>query len=105
MSLELRSCLTFQEGQVFDTSKVLSDTNITTITKITATPTVKTITPTQLSAADTNLNMWTCQFNMGTDQKWEVQWSTFDSCAFRLKNKDTHMCIDAPGKTSDGKAF
>ncbi|KAL5253738.1 hypothetical protein ACHWQZ_G013495 [Mnemiopsis leidyi] len=48
---------------------------------------------------DTNLNMWTCQFNMGTDQKWEVQWSTFDSCAFRLKNKDTHMCIDAPGQS------
>jgi len=46
---------------------------------------------------DTNLNMWTCQYNMGTDQKWEVEWSKFDDCAFRLKNKDTHMCIDAPG--------
>ena len=50
-----------------------------------------------LTSANTNLNMWTCQYNMGTDQKWEVEWSKFDDCAFRLKNKDTHMCIDAPG--------
>lgn len=47
--------------------------------------------------ANTNLNMWTCQFNMGTDQRWEVEWSKFDDCAFRLHNRDTHMCMDAPG--------
>merc|ERR1719318_2316601 len=46
---------------------------------------------------NTNLNMWTCQFDMNTDQKWEVQWSSFDDCAFRLKNMDTYQCIDAPG--------
>lgn len=45
----------------------------------------------------TDLVMWNCQRNMKTDQKWEMEWSSFDTCAFRIKNKASGHCVD-PGK-------
>ena len=44
-----------------------------------------------------NYNMWTCQHNSHTDQTFHVEWHPRDSCAFRLRNIATNMCIDAEG--------
>ena len=52
---------------------------------------------TYMSTGGTNLNMYMCQSYSSTDQRWQIEWSSFDDCAFRIRNKATRLCVDSPG--------